>query len=32
MAGALYLLFSGMEGVLRVTGVSNNCLNFPICH
>ncbi|MEE6516324.1 hypothetical protein FKM82_025695 [Ascaphus truei] len=23
MAGALYLLFSGMEGVLRVTGVSN---------
>lgn len=32
MAGALYLLFSGMEGVLRVTGVSNNCLNFPTCH
>lgn len=31
MAGALYLLFSGMEGVLRVTGVSS-CLNFSVCH
>lgn len=29
VAGALYLLFSGMEGVLRVTGVSNQILE---CH
>lgn len=32
VAGALYLLFSGMEGVLRVTGVSNHLLQFHTSH